>query len=128
MAKMINIILESKNFDLNVKDLNNDTPLNVACEFINATWVVEAITKRPNIDVNARNDYECGAIMNCLYNENFEALKIIGQRPDLQVTKADIEAAKKLNIDLKQYIHPSESFFEANETELEYELTAALHS
>lgn len=128
LAKMINIILESKNFDLNVKDLNNDTPLNVACEFINATWVVEAIAKRPNIDVNARNDYGCGAIMNCLYNKNFEALKIIGQRPDLQVTEADIEEAKKLNIDLKQYIHPSESFFEANETELEYELTAALHS
>ena len=42
---------------------------------------------------------------------NLEALKIIGQRPDLKVRDIDRKEAKKQGIDLNDYIKPNKDIF-----------------
>jgi len=134
LKSMISSILSSKTFDFNAKDLNNDTAINVACEYPNEAWVVEVLVSNRNIDINVVNEFDCTALSNCIRNNNLEALKLLGQRPDLKIRKEDAELAKECHIKLDDYIKPTESIFgkytiekEVAKTEdaLEYELTRA---
>lgn len=134
LKSMINSILSSKTFDFNAKDLNNDTAINVACEYPSEVWVVEALVSKKDIDINVINDFDCGTVANCIRNKNLEALKLLGQRPDLNIRKKDAELAKECGINLDEYIKPTESIFgkytvenmiEKTEDALEYELTRA---
>ena len=111
LKSMINSILSSKTFDFNIKDINNDTALNVACEYPSELWVAKDLISRKDIDVNVINDFYCGALSNCIRNNNLEALKLLGQRPDLKVRKEDKELAKECKIDLSIYIKPNDGIF-----------------
>ena len=131
LTTMIKSILSSKTFDFNTLDLNHDTAINVACEFPSQVWVVKILAAKKNVNVNNVNDFGCAALGQCIVNNNLEALKIIGQRPDLKVREEDKKLAKSCKIDLKEYIKPNEDIFNDNvevETEdsLEYELTRAM--
>lgn len=134
LKSMIKSILSSKTFDFNAKDLNNDTAINVACEYPSEVWVVEALVSKKNIDVNVVNDFDCSAVENCIRNKNMEALKLLGQRPDLIIRKQAKDLAKECGIKLDEYIKPTESIFgkyvvesdvAKTEDALEYELTRA---
>ncbi len=129
LTKMINVLLNSKNYDFNAKDLNHDVPINVACEFPKVFWVVENLLSRKEIDINVTNDYGGTALGNCIRNNNLKALKLLGQRPDLKVTKEDMELANEYGIKLNEYIAPNPNFFDeiapSTEAALEYELTRA---
>ena len=94
-------------------------------------WVVKILAAKKNVNVNNVNDFGYAALGQCIVNNNLEALKIIGQRPDLKVREEDKKLAKSCKIDLKEYIKPNEDIFNDNvevETEdsLEYELTRAM--
>jgi hypothetical protein len=132
LTTMITSILSSKTFDFNAIDLNHDTAINVACEFPSEVWAVKALASKKNVDINVVNDFGCAALGQCIVNNNLEALKIIGQRPDLKVREEDKKLAKSYKIDLKEYIKPNEDVFKEEaisaEESLEYELEmAALH-
>ena len=111
LKMMIISILKSDNYDFNVKDLNSDTAINIACEYPKMLWIVKALASKRNVDINIVNDFECAALGDCIRNKNFEALKVIGQRPDVQVRKEDKELAKSFGIKLEDYIKPNEAIF-----------------
>jgi ankyrin repeat protein len=134
LKSMIKSILSSKTFDFNAKDLNNDTAINVACEYPNELWVVEALVSKKSTDINVINDFDCSAIDNCIRNKNMEALKLLGQRPDLVIREETKKLAKECGINLDEYIKPTKSIYgkyvvesDVAKTEdvLEYELTRA---
>lgn len=111
LKKMINAILKSDTYAFNVKDLNSDTAINIACEFPKMLWVVEALASKKNVDINVVNDFECAALGDCIRSKNLEALKIIGKRPDVKVREEDKKLAKSCGINLSDYIKPDESIF-----------------
>ena len=107
IKKMINIVIESDNFDLNALNLNDDPAINVAAEKPYLLWVVEKLSSNPRVNVNIINDYNCSPFTNALRKKNFDAAKILGKRPDLIVREEDKTLAKELGVDLKDFIHPT---------------------
>ena len=101
--RMINTILKSDAYDFNVKDLTNDTAINIACVYPKMLWIVEALASKKNVDINVVNDFGCAALGNCIDSKNLEALKIIAKRKDLIVTANDLKLADKYGIDLSEY-------------------------
>lgn len=130
LTTMIESILNCKTFDFNAIDLNNDTAINVACQFPSEIWVVKALVGNKKVNINVVNDFDVAALGQCITNNNLEALKLIGQRPDLKVRKEDEKLAKSCGINLDAYIKPNEGIFSNAHTEnmkdaLEYELSIA---
>lgn len=117
LEKMINSILNNKSFDLNALDLNNDTAFNVACEYPSQLFVVERMVRNKNVNVNVVNDFNCTALGNCIRNNNIEAMKLLGQRPDLVVRESDEKFAATFGVKLSDYIKPNKDFFKENMTE-----------
>lgn len=111
IEKMIKIVLDSKTYNFNVKDLNNDTSINVACEYPKMAWIVKELVKKPNVDINVINDFECAALANAIRSRNLEALKALGERPDLKIRKEDSDLAKTVGIKLEDYIKPNKDIF-----------------
>lgn len=132
LKRMIISILKSDTYDFNAKDLNNDTAINIACEYPKMLWIVEALASKKNVDINIINDFECAALGDCIRNKNLEALKIIGQRPDVKVREEDKKLAKAYNINLSDYIKPNDKIFgsfkfdDEVETKVESELEFAM--
>lgn len=126
LERMINVLLSS-NIEFNVTDCNNDTALNIACEYPEMLWVVKVLASKKNVDVNIVNDFECAALGNCIRNKNVEALKVIGMRPDIIVRDADKALAKQYGIKLSDYIKPTDEIFDkwVVETAMSEELVAA---
>ena len=108
---MIISILKSDTYDFNTKDLNSDTAINIACEYPKMLWIVKALASNKKVDINIVNDFECAALGDCIRNKNIEALKIIGQRPDVKVREEDKKLAKSYGINLSDYIKPNEAIF-----------------
>jgi hypothetical protein len=111
LKRMILAILKSNTYNFNTKDLNNDTAINIACEYPKMLWIVEALASKKSVDINIVNDFECAALGDCIRNKNLEALKIIGKRPDVKVREDDKKLAKTYGINLSDYIKPDEKIF-----------------
>jgi hypothetical protein len=111
LKRMILSILKSDTYDFNIKDLNSDTAINIACEYPKMLWIVKALASKKSVDINIVNDFECAALGDCIRNKNLEALKVIGQRPDVKIREEDKKLAKTYGIDLKEYIKPNEAIF-----------------
>jgi len=101
--RLIEAILKVDSYDFNYKDLNDDTAINIACEYPKMLWIVEALAAKENVDINIVNDFDCAALGNAIRNKNLEAIKILSKRKDLIVRNADVEMANKYNVDLSEY-------------------------
>lgn len=112
IKEMINAIMDSKKFDLNYVDDNDDTIINIACVNPNMLWMVEKLVKNKDIDINHVNDLGYAALGEAIRHENLKAIELLGKRPDLKVLDKEKEIAKKKGIDLNKYLKPSESIFE----------------
>lgn len=127
LTNMITSILNCMSFDFNVKDINNDTAINIACQFPNEVWVVKSLVSNKDIDINVEDEFGVAALGMCIVNNNIEALKLIGQRPDLEVREGDKKLAKNKGINLRDYIKPNEDIFKKQavslEETIEYELS-----
>lgn len=110
LENMINILLDSSS-DFNAKDINDDTAINIACEYPEMLWVVKVLASKKEVNVNTINDFDCAALGNCIRNRNLEALKVIGMRPDVIVTDNDMKLAKSYKINLKEYLKPTDEIF-----------------
>lgn len=106
VRELITLLIDSGKFDLNYVDWNEDTLINIACTNKNMAWLVEKLAKNPKIDVNHVNDIEWAALGNAIRKKNIDAIKALGQRPDLEIREKDRALAKKLNINLDEYIKP----------------------
>lgn len=103
-VKLIKSIIEQGNADvLNQQDLNEDTAIMIACEYPKCLWIVDALAKNEEVNINGINDFDCSALTNAIRNQNTEAIKIIAKRKDLEVREYDLEVADKYGIDLAKF-------------------------
>ena len=114
LKHMICSVAKSPNFDVNAQDYNEDTAVNLACEYPNMTWLVEMLVKNRKTDINQVSLFECTALTNCLKNDNRKSLAILGQRPDIKVREIDRIVAKEMGIKLEDYLKPNENIFDDN--------------
>jgi hypothetical protein len=101
--KVIKLLINNDRYDLNKTDLNEDTAINIACEYPQMIWIVEALAAKENVDLNHVNDFNCAALGNAIRNKNIEAIKILAKRKDLIVRDADREMAKKYGVNLSEF-------------------------
>jgi len=101
--RMIQIILNNQKFDFNQRDISNDTPILVVCEYPNLIWCFKTLASNKSVDVNVVDDLNYSLITKCIDFNNLEALKILSTRKDLIVRGEDIELAKEEGIDLTEF-------------------------
>ena len=103
LYRMIRTVLNNKKFDFNATDLNNDTAINVACEYPKLIWVVEELVNKECVNPNIINIFGDAALTNAIRNDNVDAIKLLSKRKDLIVRNKDIEVAKEEGISLSRY-------------------------
>lgn len=104
LKKVLDAILSLKNIDFfNLKTINNETALDIACMYPNEIWVVKELASNPSVDISTIDDFGCTALTTAIRYENIEAIKILSKRKDLIVRDKDIELAKEKGIDLSKY-------------------------
>lgn len=104
IKKVLDTILSLKNIDFfNLKTINNESALDIACMYPNEIWVVKELASNPSVDINTIDDFGCTALTTAIRYKNIEAIKILSKRKDLIVRDKDIELAKEKGIDLSKY-------------------------
>jgi ankyrin repeat protein len=103
IERMIKAILKNNSYEINAKDLNNDTVLIVSCDFNSLNWVTKELLLKKDIDINAVNDVGRSALTTAIKRKNLEAITMLSKMRDLVVRDIDREEAKKANIDLSEY-------------------------
>ena len=111
VERLITFLVNSKYADLNAKNINGDTAINLASEWPKALWVVKLLASNVDVDPNAINDIGYTSVGNAIRRKNLEALKVLGQRPDLKISANDEKEAKKNGINLSDYIKPNNNIF-----------------
>ena len=103
LKELIDIVLKLDNYPFNAKDISEDTPLIISCEFTCLNWVTSELLKKKDIDINAINDVEHSALTEAIRYKNIEAIKMLSKMEGLVLRNIDIEEAQKANIDLSEY-------------------------
>ena len=103
LERMIKAILKYNAYNVNAKDLNEDTALIISCEFKKLNWLTKEFLLNKDIDINVINDAECSALTEAIRYKNLEAIKMLSKMRNLAVRDIDWEEAKKTNIDLSEY-------------------------
>ena len=103
LERMIKAILKYNAYNVNAKDLNEDTALIISCEFKKLNWLTKEFLLNKDIDINVINDAECSALTEAIRYKNLEAIKMLSKMRNLVVRDIDWEEAKKANIDLSEY-------------------------
>jgi hypothetical protein len=103
LERMIKAILKYNAYNVNAKDLNEDTALIISCEFKKLNWLTKEFLLNKDIDINVINDAECSALTEAIRYKNLEAIKMLSKMRNLAVRDIDWEEAKKANIDLSEY-------------------------
>lgn len=111
LKEIILNVIESDTYDLNQKDVNDDTVLSLACEFGTMDWAVERLVSDRRVDINIVNDIGCTPLTNAIVNKSEFAIKMLGKRPDLIIRNEDRKLAKASSINLDSYIQPTQSIF-----------------
>ena len=119
LNQMILMMVKSDKIDFNAKNYSMDTVINVAVEFPKMTWLVEILASNRKVDVNIVNECDCSPLTTCIRKKNLKALEILGKRPDLIVRDFDKKLAVQANINLKDYIKPTEDIFNTHVHSLE---------
>ena len=103
LKELIDIVLKLDNYPFNAKDISEDTPLIISCEFTCLNWVTSELLKKKDIDINAINDVNNSALTEAIRYKNIEAIKMLSKMEGLVLRDIDIEEAQKANIDLSEY-------------------------
>lgn len=106
----ITMILDSSNYDFNIKDISEDTALHVAVNSKKMNWITKALVSKPDVDVNLKNDFDYTPLEVAINAGNIEAIKILGMRTDLIINPSDKSAALNKGINLSKVIKPDDSF------------------
>ena len=103
LERMIKAILKYNAYNVNTKDLNEDTALIISCEFKKLNWLTKEFLLNKDIDINVINDAECSALTEAIRYKNLEAIKMLSKMRNLVVRDIDRETAKEVDIDLSEY-------------------------
>ena len=126
LKRMIEAILTNPHIDINAVDINLDSAIYTACEYPELLWVLKRLIYRPDVNIGLINDIDNTIVGVCLYYENFDALSIVGQRPDIVLTKTDKEVARQKGIELSEYLKPNPHFFDTAQAQGDEVLVAAI--
>jgi hypothetical protein len=110
LAQIVSTIIDNKKFDLNTHSISGDTALTTGAMYPKMDWIVKKLVSRKEVDVNMTNFMGMTPLGICIENNNIEAIKELGKRPDLVVNENDLKAAKKAGINLNDYIKPEFTF------------------
>ena len=102
LKKMIISLINSDKIDFEIKDLNQDTAINIACAFPKAIWIVEVLLKK-GVDVNVKNDFNRKALEEAISYQNIEAIKLLAKYGKSEVTDFTVKMAKEYNINLSEF-------------------------
>ena len=105
IANLISEILESDDYDFNCLDMNDDTALNVSCEYPEMNWITEKLLQKPNININQINFFGLAAIGSAITYHNIGAIQMLAQRDDLVITPLDLKIADAEGVNIRQYIN-----------------------
>lgn len=106
LKTMINDLIDLEKYNINVKNDNFDTAVNVAAEYEFLNWALIKLVDMPNVNLNVVNDFNCTSLGNAIRKKNIDGIKILGRRKDLVVRDEDKELASKYDINLESYINP----------------------
>lgn len=106
---IIDMLIDSETYDINVPNTNEDTPLSVACETPHTLWVVEKLLQKPNIKLDTVNDIGLTPLGNAISTKNTEAIKLLLAHKDLVVVESDLNEAKNQGINLNDFKKTSNS-------------------
>ena len=98
----IRFCIKSGKFDLNVKDTNLDSVVNILAQW-STSEEFKMLIANPNVNLNLVNDIECTALTNALRFDRVENVKLLAARGDLIVRPIDVVIADKHNIDLQTF-------------------------
>lgn len=104
LEKIIENFLENDKFDLNIKDVTDDTPLQIACLYSSFSWIVEKLVNNDKVDINFENSRHRTALENAIICGNIKAIKILCKRRDLIIRNKDIKNAQERGINLEDYL------------------------
>lgn len=104
LEKIIKNFLENDKFDLNIKDVTDDTPLQIACLYSSFSWIVEKLVNNDKVDINFENSRHSTALGNAIICGNIKAIKILCKRQDLIIRDKDIQNAQERGINLEDYL------------------------
>lgn len=107
VSKMINMMLNSENIDLNVQDINAETALSVACGENQLLWVAERLVNNTKVNINIADDFNFTPLGTAINARNLDAIKLLGTRPDLVIRQCDVDNARKQGFDLYSIIEPN---------------------
>ena len=105
IKETIEYILETDKFDLNFKEVTNDTPINIACLYPKLSWIVEKMANNVKVNINIENSKHFTPLETAIRSNNINAIKILCKRSDLIVSNEDIENARLKCINLEDYLN-----------------------
>ena len=108
---MLDIVLNSGKFDLNVKNATDDTMLTTSIIDSKADWVSKILIKDLAVDINAENEMGETILSYALYFASKDIVDLITKRPDLKIREVDRIAAKERNYNLDELVKPTPSLF-----------------
>ena len=109
--EMLDIVLNSGKFDLNVKNATDDTMLTTSIIDSKADWVSKILIKDLAVDINAENEMGETILSYALYFASKDIVDLITKRPDLKIREVDRIAAKERNYNLDELVKPTPSLF-----------------
>lgn len=104
IGNLINEILESEEYNFNCLDMNDDTALNVSCEYPEMNWITEKLLAKPNIVINQVNFFGLTAIGSAITYHNTGAIEMLAKRPDLMIRPIDLKIAEAEGIKLDEFV------------------------
>lgn len=102
--KIIRAMLDAARFDVNYKDLNDETALSICAEFPKTLWIIEKLLKFPKIDVNIVSDFQTDALGNAIRHKNIEAAKLIYASGKVKISDMHKKLAEGYEVDLNEIV------------------------
>lgn len=103
LRRLIDSVLKNDSYAFNATDINEDTALNISCEFKCLNWVTRKLLLKKDIDINVVNVVKRSALTTAIEQNNLGAIRMLSKMKDLVVRNIDRKEAKKANIDLSEY-------------------------
>ena len=120
VKSMIQMIIKSNNYDINVVDYNDDTAMHITCEYPQLQWVFEELVSNPTANPNIVNDFNCTPLGTAIKSKNITAINMLLARKDVVVREEDYELANSVGIDLKSLTNNRSNPTNIKTTDVDY--------